>query len=251
MALLKKLLLTLVLFPVFAAAGSYVVFDTERSIYDQSFNAVEVRSIASITKLFTAVTVLNSGVDMSELVKVQGRSGGRFIRGSMVSRLDLFKAMLISSDNLASESLAHAHPGGYMNFLYSVSKTVSDAGLHSTEITDSTGLLASNVSTAADLTKFLIHAQQYPLIAEVSGLRDATVKYQRGKKTHTVKLRNTNPAVHEYSNISLSKTGWTTAAGRCVAMLVQHGTSTIAVVVLGQRDLRTRTTTVNNIIASL
>jgi D-alanyl-D-alanine endopeptidase (penicillin-binding protein 7) len=251
MALLKKLLLTLLFLPVFATAGSYVVFDTDKSVYDQSHNAVEVRSIASITKLFTATTVLNSGVDMSELVKVQGRSGGRFIRGSMVSRLDLFKAMLISSDNLASESLAHAHPGGYVNFLYSVSKTVSAAGLYNTEITDSTGLLASNVSTAADLTKFLIHTQQYPLIAQVSGLRDATIKYQRGKKTHTVKLRNTNPAVHAYDNIALSKTGWTTAAGRCVAMLVQHGTSTIAVVVLGQRDLRARTATVNNLIASL
>lgn len=251
MALLKKLLILLSLLPTLTFAGSYVVFDTNRAVYEQSYNAQEVRSIASITKLFTAVTVLNSGVDMSELVKVQGRSGGRFIRGSKVSRLDLFKAMLISSDNLASESLAHSLPGGYTAFLSASQQTITSAGLSNTEITDATGLLATNVSTAADITKFVIYSQRYNLITEVSSMREHKIHYLRGRKTHTVHLRNTNPAVHAYDNIALSKTGWTNAAGRCVAMLVQQGTSRIAVVVLGQPDLRTRTATVNNLIASL
>lgn len=251
MALLKKLLTILCLLPTVALASSFVVFDTDRSVYEQSYNAREVRSIASITKLFTAVTVLNSGVDMSELVKVQGKSAGRFIRGSWVSRLDLFRAMLISSDNLASESLAHSLPGGYAAFLTASEHTVKSARLINTEIADATGLLATNVSTAADITKFLIHSQRYSLITEVSSQREHRVQYQRGRKTHTVHLRNTNPAVHAYDNIALSKTGWTNAAGRCVAMLVQQGTSRIAVVVLGQPDLRTRTATVNNLIASL
>lgn len=251
MALLKKLLIILSFLPAVTLAGSYVVFDTSRAVYEQSYNAQEVRSIASITKLFTAVTVLNSGVDMSELVKVQGKSTGRFIRGSNVSRLDLFKAMLISSDNLASESLAHSLPGGYSAYLSSVQQIIIQAGLRDTEITDATGLLATNVSTAADLTKFVIYSQQYNLITEVSSMREHTVKYQRGRKTHTVNLRNTNPAVHAYNNIALSKTGWTNAAGRCVAMLIQQGTNMTVVVVLGQPNLKTRTATVNNLMASL
>jgi D-alanyl-D-alanine endopeptidase (penicillin-binding protein 7) len=251
MALLKKLLVILSFLPGVTFAGSFVVFDASRAVYEQSYNAQEIRSIASITKLFTAVTVLNSGVDMSELVTVQGKSSGRFIRGSKVSRIDLFKAMLISSDNLASESLAHSLPGGYAAFLPAVQQTIRQAGLGDTVITDATGLLATNISTAEDITKFLIHSQKYSLITEVSSMREHSVRYQRGKKTHLVRLRNTNPAVHAYDNIVLSKTGWTNAAGRCVAMMVQQDTGRIAVVVLGQPDLRTRTAKVNNLIASL
>lgn len=251
MALLKKLLIVLLLFPATTLAGSFVVFDTEHSVYEQTHNAEKVRSIASITKLFTAVTVLNSGVDMSELVRVRGKSTGRFIRGSKVSRLDLFKAMLISSDNLASESLAHSLPGGYAAFLPAVQQVISTAGLANTQIADSTGLLAANTSTAADISKFVIYSQQYGLITEISSQRSHTVRYKKGKKTHTVQLRNTNPAVHDYDNIILSKTGWTSAAGRCVTMLVRQGTSVVVVVVLGQPNLRSRTVKVNNIIASL
>lgn len=94
-----------------AKAVSYGVYDLTELKYEHSRNTDEVRSIASITKLFTAKAVIDSGVDLNERIKVQGRSGGRFARGIMIERYELLRAMLMSSDNLAAESLAMAHPG--------------------------------------------------------------------------------------------------------------------------------------------
>jgi D-alanyl-D-alanine endopeptidase (penicillin-binding protein 7) len=234
-----------------AVSGAYGVFDTSTNEFNLEENVSEVKSIASITKLFTAATIIRSGADMYELVKVQGRSGGRFARGSFIPRIDLFKAMLISSDNLAAESLAIAHPNGYMGFLEDVEKTIQHAELESTKIIEPTGLLADNKSTVKDLSKFLVYLQNYPLIQQVASEKEDQVKYQKGKKTITVFLKNTNPSMWVYDTIMLSKTGFTNAAGRCVAMLMRRGKDVVAVVILGQRDLRTRTATVNNLVARM
>jgi D-alanyl-D-alanine endopeptidase (penicillin-binding protein 7) len=262
MGKLKYILLTLLLAPAMVCAkppnttktvptSAYGVFDINAKEFNLEENISEVKSIASITKLFTAATVMRSGVDMHELIKVQGRSGGRFLRGSYLPRLDLFKAMLISSDNLAAESLALAHPGGHLGFLEDVAKTIEHAELTATNIVDATGLLADNKSTVRDLSKFLVYLQNYPLILSVASDREDQVKYQRGKKTITVFLKNTNPALWVYDSIVMSKTGFTSAAGRCVAMLMRRGSDIVAVVILGQRDVRTRTMTVNSLVARM
>lgn len=267
MVTVKHLLLILLLTPLLLSAkpvskaannkttvsGAYGVFDITANEFNLEENITDVKSIASITKLFTAATVLRSGVDMYELVKVQGRSGGRFARGSFVPRIDLFKAMLISSDNLASESLAMSHPSGYMGFLEDVERTVEHAGLENTRIVDSTGLLADNKSTVKDLSKFLIYLQGYPLVLSVASEKEDQVKYNppKSKKTITVFLKNTNPSMWVYDTIMMSKTGFTNAAGRCVAMLMRRGSDVVVVVILGQRDLKTRTMTVNNLVARM
>ena len=154
--------------------------------------------------MFTAATIVRSGVDMNETVKVQGTAGGRFARGSMVPRIDLFKAMLISSDNLAAETLAHAHPGGYDAFLQDVTYTIRHAGLYNTHIVEPTGLSADNKSTVEDLAKFLVYLQRYPIIQEISSEKEDRVQYKRGKKTITVNLRSTNPSMWVYDTIALS-----------------------------------------------
>ena len=247
MALLKNVLTLLLLIPLLAHSQAYGVYDPSKQQFQQELNSTDVRSIASITKMFTAATVIRSGVSMDEQVKVQGKSGGRFARGSMVARMDLFKAMLISSDNLAAESLAHAHPGGYDQFLRDVESTIAHAGLQHTAIVEPTGLSADNKSTVEDLSKYLVYLQAYPLIQQVSSEREDNLQYKRGKKTVTVKLRNTNPSMWTYDSILMSKTGFTNAAGRCVAMLVRRGANLVAVVVLGQRDVRSRSRVVDNL----
>ena len=98
------------------SAESWLVADGDGKII-QGESIDNVRSIASITKLFTAVTILRSGVDLNEKVKITGRSSGRFPRGMMATRMDLMKAMLISSDNLAAETLANTYPGGFDVYL--------------------------------------------------------------------------------------------------------------------------------------
>lgn len=251
MALLKRILISLLLLPLFAYSQAYGVYDTNSRQFQQELNSTDVRSIASITKMFTAATIVRSGVDMSEAVKVQGTAGGRFARGSMVPRIDLFKAMLISSDNLAAESLANAHPGGYGVFLQDVRYTINHAGLHNTDIVEPTGLSADNKSTVEELAKFLIYLQSYPLIQQVSSEREDKVQYKRGKKNITVNLRNTNPSMWQYDFITMSKTGFTSAAGRCVAMLVRQGGQLVAVVVLGQRDVRSRSRVVDTLFKDL
>jgi D-alanyl-D-alanine endopeptidase (penicillin-binding protein 7) len=112
---MKRLLLSLALLTsgLSHAGGAYALYDYEQQEFQVSFNTYEVRPIASISKLFTAITIIRSGVDLEEKVKVQGKSGGHFPNGMMVTRHDLMKAMMISSDNRAAETLANTYPGGF------------------------------------------------------------------------------------------------------------------------------------------
>jgi D-alanyl-D-alanine endopeptidase (penicillin-binding protein 7) len=237
---MKFLITLLLLFSTNVYAVSYGVYDLSELRYEHSKNVDEVRSIASITKLFTAMAVINSDVSFSESVKVQGRSAGRFARGAYIERYELLRAMLMSSDNLAAESLAHSHPGGYEQFIKDVNTMVSDLNLKNTVIVDSTGLLAGNQSTVEDLKDFLFALRKYPLIQRLSTEKLYTYQYRKGKKTITVNLRNTNPQMWTYDEIALTKTGFTSAAGRCLAMLVEKDNKLFAVITLGNKDVRQR-----------
>jgi D-alanyl-D-alanine endopeptidase (penicillin-binding protein 7) len=145
-------------------ATSYGLYDFDNVRYEHSRNTTDVRSIASITKLFTAYAVVMSGVDLDEKVKVQGKSGGRFARGAYLQRSELMRAMLMSSDNLASETLAHAHPGGYEQFLKDINWHLGLNGFKETKIVDPTGLLAGNVSTVDELKEFLFILRRIDII---------------------------------------------------------------------------------------
>jgi D-alanyl-D-alanine endopeptidase (penicillin-binding protein 7) len=237
---MKFLISLLLLFSSNVYAVSYGVYDLTELRYEHSKNTEEVRSIASITKLFTAMAVLDSDVSFSESIKVQGKSSGRFARGAYIERYELLRAMLMSSDNLAAESLAHAHPGGYEKFIKDVNTMISDLNLTNTVIVDSTGLLAGNQSTVDDLRDFLFALRKYPLIQKLSTEKLYTYQYKKGKKTITINLRNTNPQMWTYDNIVLTKTGFTSPAGRCLAMLVEKEDKLFAVVTLGNKDIRQR-----------
>jgi D-alanyl-D-alanine endopeptidase (penicillin-binding protein 7) len=205
-----------------------------------AYNRSDVRSIASITKLFTATTILRQGLDLDERVKVTGKSKGRFPRGAMVPRIDLMKAMLISSDNLAAETLANTYPGGFNAFIADTNQWVQGTGLIDTRIVDASGLLAANVSTVDNLSMLLYRLKDYSVIRDISNERTATLKLPQGKKTVKINLRNTNPTLFQFENIVISKTGFTNAAGRCVAMLVRKEDKFYAVIVLGQPNVKER-----------
>ena len=231
-----------------ADEGSYALYDYKNSSYIVKYRHQEVRSIASITKLFTAITVLRSEVDLFQRVPVNGRSHGRIPNGTLMTRIDLMRAMLISSDNRAAESLANAHPGGFEKFIRDVNHFNAEHALHDTRIVDASGLLAGNVSTAFDLKEFLDIIKDEPVIKRISSEKNAILKVPRGKKTLTINLRNTNPELFVYDNIITSKTGYTNPAGRCVVMLVERNGDIFAVIVLGQKTVIKRSAMVRHLI---
>jgi D-alanyl-D-alanine endopeptidase (penicillin-binding protein 7) len=229
-------------------AGAYGLRSWDEYQWQHSYNVDEVRSIASITKLFTAVTVLNSDVNLTELIKVQGHSTSKFTTGMMVSRLELIRAMIISSDNRAAESLAYAHPGGMSKFIRDVQWEIGNMGLTKTKIIEPTGLSPMNISTVDDLSNFLFYMRNNLIIRSIASERTHQTQVVKGKKRIIVNLRNTNPSMFTYDNILISKTGTTNAAGKCVAMLIERNGSLFAVVVLGQKSGHQRTMVVEELL---
>lgn len=220
--------------------GSYVLFDYDNQKFNDEHNRNQVRSIASITKMFTAITVINSSADLYEKIYVAGHNGGKVPRGTYVSRMDLLKAMVMNSDNLAAEVLANNHPGGFDKFLNDVNVYNKNIGLIHTQIVDSSGLGSGNVSTASELVLFLNSIKNNPIIQDIGALRNFDLSVPKGKRTYHIKFHNTNPAMYKYNNILISKTGFTNSAGRCVMMLVEKGTRVYGLIVLGQPNIQRR-----------
>jgi D-alanyl-D-alanine endopeptidase (penicillin-binding protein 7) len=247
--LYKRIILTLgLLFAPSVYANSYGLYDFSNVRYEHSKNTTDVKSIASITKLFTAYAVIMSGVDLDEKVKVQGRAGGRFARGAYLERSELMRAMLMSSDNLAAETLAHAHPGGYEQFIKDINWHLGLNGFKETKIVDATGLLAGNVSTVDELKEFLFILRRIDIIKFYSSEKSYFIKYlpPKSKRTITIQLKNTNPQIFNYDSIVLTKTGFTNAAGRCLAMLVEKNGVLYAMVTLGNKDVKQRSGVIND-----
>jgi D-alanyl-D-alanine carboxypeptidase len=246
---MKRLLLLLLFCTGAHAEGAYTLYDYDRGEYQVSFNSYEVRPIASITKLFTAVTILRSGADLTERVKVKGRSGGHFPNGMMVTRHDLMKAMMISSDNRAAETLANTYPGGFDEFIKDANAYIRGRGLIHTSIEEPTGLSRNNVSTANELISFLGAVKDNEALRKYADDKTADILVPKGKKYIHIKLHNTNPSIFKFDNILISKTGFTNPAGRCVVMLVEKDHKHYGIVVLGQRNVQERSQLANGLIS--
>jgi D-alanyl-D-alanine carboxypeptidase/D-alanyl-D-alanine endopeptidase (penicillin-binding protein 7) len=230
------------------ADGAYALYDYDQHEYQVSFNTYQVRPIASITKLFTAITVLRSGVELHEKVRVKGKSGGRFPNGTMVSRHDLMKAMMISSDNRAAETLANTYPGGFDKFIRDANAYIKGRGLIHTSIEEPTGLSRNNVSTATDLISFIGAVKDNEALKSYADEKSADILIPGRKKQIHIKLHNTNPSIFKFDNILLSKTGYTDPAGRCVVMLVEKDRKHYGIVVLGQKTVNERSQLANGLI---
>ena len=248
---MKRIILFFVLCftSLYASANAHVFYDFASASYIVENNRQEVRPIASITKIITAITVLESGVNLDELVKVNGRSYGFVPNGALMSRMDLMRAMLISSDNRAAEALANHHPGGFLMFVLAANKYLESHALYNTRIVDSSGLLPGNVSTAHELIELLALIKNNHVIRSIASERYTSVNAPKGKKTVTINLRNTNPEIFTYDNILISKTGYTSPAGRCVLMLVEKKQELYGIVVLGQKNVKDRSKIVKELLS--
>lgn len=214
------------------------LYNTTTHAYSVEENIHEIRPIASITKLFTAYTIIKSNVPLDEVIPLKGKASSRWNRRAKnITRIQLLHTMLMSSDNLAAESLANAHPGGYEQFLIDANQLVAALNLNNTTIADATGLLATNTSTIDDITSFLINTiDKEPIIKSLSTTKKLKQTYpvqQKNSKSSTTTFNNTNHWIRRFDNIILTKTGYTTAAGRCLAMLIYNNNTLYALVTLG------------------
>ncbi|MBL8383948.1 MAG: D-alanyl-D-alanine endopeptidase [Burkholderiales bacterium] len=185
-------------------------------------NIHEVQPIASITKLMTALVVIDAQQAMSrriaitdEDVDVERGSRSRLPVGSELSRADLLHLALMASENRAAHALGRSHPGGLAAFIEAMNAKARDLGMAQTRFADPTGLSSANVSTAADLVKLVSAANAVPLIRRYS--TDTHLDVDVGGRE--VRFHNTNRLVaSENWDIGLSKTGFINEAGRCLVM---------------------------------
>jgi len=220
------------------ASGSALLIDlqTNQVIYEN--HADLVVPIASVTKLMTAMVVLDAKQSMDEVIDVDisqtKEMKGVFSRvklGSQLNRKDMMLITLMSSENRAASSLAHHYPGGYSAFIAAMNAKAKALGMSHTRYVEPTGLSTQNVSTARDLGKLLIAARAYPLLSELSTTREKTVAFR--KPSYTLGFRNTDHLMNKDDwDIKLTKTGFTNQAGHCLVLVTRMGGRPVAMVIL-------------------
>jgi D-alanyl-D-alanine endopeptidase (penicillin-binding protein 7) len=223
-----------------------LVLDAEsgETLYEK--NSETILPIASITKLMTAIVVLERELDLEQRVAVSqedlratrsSRVRGRLRPGSVLSRDELLLLTLMASENRAAAALARTYPGGTDAFVAAMNAEAARLELHDTRFADPTGLSPDNVSSAQDLARLVRTAHGYPLIRDYSTRSDAKVQARGG----TVGFRNTNSLVRsDQWDIELSKTGYISAAGRCLVMQMRVASRDLVVVLLDSWGKYTR-----------
>lgn len=192
--------------------------------------------IASLTKLVTAMVVLDSKPNMDEVIAIEAsdvdmlkHSLSHVPVGAKLSRKDVLHLALMSSDNRAAAALARTYAGGPQAFLSAVQAKLKVLGLVNTVIKEPSGLSPENMSSAADLAKLAMAASRYPDIVGITTNRSETVR-MNGRN---VLFRNTNQLVGVRGwDILLSKTGFTNEAGRCLIMRIKQAGKSATLVLL-------------------
>ena len=207
-------------------------------------NSTKIVSIASLTKLMTAMVVLDAKLNMDESIVIDQsdvdmlkHSSSRVPVGVTLPRKDMLHLALMSSDNRAAASLARTYPGGNAAFIAALQANLKTLGMTQTVIEEPTGLSPRNTSTAADLIKMAVAAGNYSEIAHATtDQRDLFNINGRSVEYH-----NTNQFVGRKGwDILLSKTGYTMEAGRCIIMRVKAAGKNVVMVLLNSNGSSAR-----------
>jgi D-alanyl-D-alanine endopeptidase (penicillin-binding protein 7) len=230
--------------PVLGSSAFYVVNQRTGEVLLER-NATEVLPIASITKLMTAMVVLDAGLSLSEPIVITDEdvdqlkgTGSRLALGTTLAREEMLQLALMSSENRAASALARHYPGGEAAFVEAMNVKARLLGLWNTRFHDGTGLNPANVSSPRDLAKLVAASASYPLIREFS------TAHERYVPVHGRMLRfgNTNSLVRspEWA-ISVSKTGYISEAGRCLVMQTWLHQQPVVMVLMDSNGRYTRT----------
>ena len=203
-------------------SSSVLIFDPSDSSVLYSRNSSVAAPIASITKLMTALVVLDAKQPLDEPVEITTAEqdlpkGGvsRLTVGTVLTRGDLMHLALMSSENRAAHALGNNYPGGLSAMVSAMNAKAAVLGMSSAHFVDPTGLSSENVASPEDLSKLVIAASQNPTIREYSTDRRYTVRVHR----HLVEFHNTDNLVANPTwNIIVQKTGYIAEAGRCLVM---------------------------------
>jgi D-alanyl-D-alanine endopeptidase (penicillin-binding protein 7) len=209
--------------------------NTNEIIYAKNTNAPT--PIASVTKLMTAMVILDSGLDLNEEVEVTNAdidylkgTSSRLPLGTRLTRNELLNLALIASENRAASALATTYPTGRAQFIREMNQKAMSLGMINTRFSDSTGLDSNNVSTAEDLAKMVNAAYHYDAIRNISTTSSYDIHLSSRGQAH---FNNTDILVRNSDwVIGLSKTGFISEAGRCLVMQAQLAGEPVIIVLL-------------------
>ncbi len=226
-------------------SGSALVMDinTGKTLYQK--NPAQVRPIASLTKLMTALVVLDARQNLNQTLTIDQNDRdnikhtySRVRFGTKVSRRDALHLALMSSENRMASALARHYPGGRSAFIRAMNNKARQLGMRNSRFYDSTGLSTRNVSTARDLAKLIAAAYRQPLIRQFS--QDTSKEMRFSTPAYSLMFNNTNPLVKNPDwDVRLSKTGYTDEAGRCLLMRAKPDRQELAIVLLNSVGKRT------------
>lgn len=237
-------------------ASAALVVDQKSGMPLYAKNIDVPTSIASITKLMTAMVALDAGLSLTEEIEVNNEdvdrlkgTGSRLALGTRLTREELLHLALIASENRAASALSRAYPGGRAAFIAAMNRKARNLEMRDSYFVDGTGLNSSNRSTAVDLVKMVDAAYRYPLIREISstGSYDVSVPgTQVVKVRENGKLRRVSRAVQRHVafnntnaltrnddwDIGVSKTGYINEAGHCLVMQTKINEQKVIIVLL-------------------
>jgi D-alanyl-D-alanine endopeptidase (penicillin-binding protein 7) len=208
--------------PLSITAQSWLVADESGRVI-QSQNIDQQRSIASITKLMTAMVVLDAHQNLEEQI-------GKYTRSETI------QLALVHSDNKAADVLCQYYPNGKDACIRAMNTKAQLLGMQDTKFVEATGLSVFNVSTAKDLVKLVIAAKEYPAVVEAAHTPQIKIKI----KKKLFFFNNTNPIIGKRHEFVVSKTGYIRASGGCIVMMIDTEIGRRIVVVLGSKNTKTR-----------
>jgi D-alanyl-D-alanine endopeptidase (penicillin-binding protein 7) len=236
--MIKKFILFAIFYiavnPVFAyqiKAKSWLIADGQGNILEQENIEIQ-QPIASITKLMTAMVVLDANESLEQPLKKK-------FRGLTVNREQLIYLAVVKSDNVAARMLCENYHRGYITCIDDMNHKAKILDMDNTTFADSSGLDNRNLSTPKDLIKLLLAAEKYPLIVSASNRAVGELVKKKNKKLIKWRYTNTNPLVVKY-NVIVSKTGYVRASGGCLVMSAVIKGQKRLFVVLNSSSTRTR-----------
>jgi D-alanyl-D-alanine endopeptidase (penicillin-binding protein 7) len=206
--------------------------------------AEAVLPIASITKLMTAMVVLDAQMDLQESITIMREdvdtlrhSRSRLRLGTSLTRGDALLLALMASENRAARALGRTYPGGIDAFVAAMNVKAQLLGLTDTHFDDPAGISSGNVASARDLARMVDAAYRYPIVREFTTCKKATIRSGR----HRLEFHNSNLLIRSPRwQIGLSKTGYIDESGRCLVMQANLAQRPVLIVLLDAQGRLTR-----------
>jgi D-alanyl-D-alanine endopeptidase (penicillin-binding protein 7) len=225
-------------------SASALVKDQQTGEFLVQKQAEAVLPIASITKLMTAMVVIDAEMNLQESITIEPEdvdtlrhSRSHLPVGTHLTRGDALLLALMSSENRAAHALGRTYPGGLKACIVAMNNKARSLRLTKTHFRDPTGLSSGNVSSAHDLAQMVDAAYNYPLIRKFTTCEETTIISGR----RTMKFRNVNRLIRSpHWQIGLSKTGFINEAGQCLVMQANVAKRPVVIVLLDAQGKLTR-----------